>query len=128
MNGRHLQKYLLILIIIVVLLGVVIVPVESGHMIRTTADGLWWAITTVTTVGYGDLVPVTPAGRTIGALLMVGGIVMFWLVMALITAAFTKKQEKYLAKKLRLDLDSINNKLYRLENKLNYLIKEKKGL
>lgn len=124
-RGR-LQKYLLILVILVLILGVAIVPVESGHKIKTTGDGLWWAITTVTTVGYGDLVPVTPAGRVIGALLMVGGIVMFWLVIAIITAVFTQKQEKYLVKKIKLDLESINNKLYRLEKKLDYLIKEKK--
>lgn len=37
------------------------------------ADALWWAMATVTTVGYGDLVPVTPGGRIIAAALMITG-------------------------------------------------------
>jgi len=38
------------------------------------SDALWWALSTVTTVGYGDIVPATPAGRIIGMVLMVVGI------------------------------------------------------
>lgn len=125
MTTRRLKNYLLALIILILVLGVAIVPVESGHKIKTVGDGLWWAVTTVTTVGYGDLVPVTPFGRVIGAVLMLGGIVMFWLVIALITAGFTKQEEKYLVKRIKTNLESVNNKLYRLEKKLDYLIKEK---
>ena len=36
----------------------------------------WWAITTLTTVGYGDVVPVTTAGRTVGAVLMLTGLAL----------------------------------------------------
>jgi voltage-gated potassium channel len=42
--------------------------------ITTYPDAVWWAMTTVTTVGYGDYSPVTPLGRTIAAGLMVVGI------------------------------------------------------
>ena len=42
--------------------------------IRTFGQAVWWAITTVTTVGYGDLIPVTITGRVITVLLMIGGI------------------------------------------------------
>jgi voltage-gated potassium channel len=45
-----------------------------GSNIHSYADGLWWAISTVTTVGYGDRVPVTPEGRLIGGALMVVGV------------------------------------------------------
>ena len=50
--------------------------------IKTFADALWWAMTTVTTVGYGDLWPVTPVGRLVAALLMIGGISLVGLVTA----------------------------------------------
>ncbi|MCS6783989.1 MAG: potassium channel family protein [Candidatus Caldarchaeum sp.] len=42
--------------------------------IRDVGDAFWWALATVTTVGYGDVVPVTVAGRIIGSILMVTGI------------------------------------------------------
>jgi voltage-gated potassium channel len=41
---------------------------------RSLGDGLWWAFVTVTTVGYGDVTPATPAGKLIGVALMLGGI------------------------------------------------------
>ena len=44
--------------------------------ISTLGDAVWWAFTTVTTVGYGDEYPVTPLGRTLGVLLMLSGIAL----------------------------------------------------
>lgn len=51
-------------------------------MITSFGKALWWSITTVTTVGYGDLYPVTSTGRVIAALLMVGGISLIGVVTA----------------------------------------------
>jgi voltage-gated potassium channel len=51
-------------------------PGMGGH-IDTAADALWWAISTVSTVGYGDVVPVTFEGRLIAVLLMTGGVGVF---------------------------------------------------
>lgn len=45
--------------------------------IRTAEDALWWSLTTVTTVGYGDHFPVTTAGRIVAGLLMICGIGIF---------------------------------------------------
>ena len=42
--------------------------------IRTAGDALWWAVTTVTTVGYGDVYPITAAGRYVGVVTMLVGI------------------------------------------------------
>ncbi|MDW8084308.1 MAG: ion channel [Candidatus Caldarchaeum sp.] len=46
----------------------------ADSKIRDLGDAFWWALATVTTVGYGDVVPVTPAGRIIGSVLMITGI------------------------------------------------------
>jgi len=125
-HDRRFKKYLFSLVVLSLLLGILIVPIEYGYKINSLEDGLWWAITTVTGVGYGDLVPVTGAGRVIGAVLMTAGLILFSLVVAILSAAINNREEKYWTKRIKIELDSINNKLYRLEHKLEYLIKEKK--
>ena len=54
-------------------LSTYLVEFKFNSSINTIFDGLWWALVTVTTVGFGDVVPVTPLGRIIGAVLMIGG-------------------------------------------------------
>jgi voltage-gated potassium channel len=55
---------------------------EKGATITTFGDALWWATTTVTTVGYGDRYPITPQGRYIAGGLMLGGIALLGIVTA----------------------------------------------
>jgi voltage-gated potassium channel len=62
-----------------------ILDVERDHPesdINTLGDALWWASTTVTTVGYGDLHPVTGMGRLVAVTLMVGGITLLGIITA----------------------------------------------
>lgn len=47
-----------------------------GASIRTFGDAVWWVAETLTTVGYGDVTPVTPMGRSIAVFLMVGGLAL----------------------------------------------------
>jgi voltage-gated potassium channel len=59
-------------------------------------DGLWWAIQTVTTVGYGDLVPTSTTGRFIAALVMVVGIGFLTVITAAITSTFIESARRRL--------------------------------
>lgn len=62
--------------------------------ITTFSDALWWAVSTVATVGYGDHYPVTPAGRAIGIMLMVAGVGIFGVTAAAAAAWFVTADQQ----------------------------------
>lgn len=68
---------------VILLSGLVMAAIEPS--VDNPWDGIWWAWVTVTTVGYGDIVPQTPAGKLFGALLILLGVALF----ALMTASFS---------------------------------------
>jgi voltage-gated potassium channel len=55
--------------------------------------GMWWATQTVTTVGYGDVVPDDAAGQAIATILMVGGLSLFAVITGVITSAFVARAQ-----------------------------------
>src|SRR5208337_1802276 len=59
--------------------------------IHTYPDALWWAIVTVTTVGYGDRYPVTEGGRVVAAVLMLVGIGLIGVLTATVASVFIKE-------------------------------------
>lgn len=67
-------------------------PIESSN-IKSFGDGLWWALTTVTTVGYGDRFPTTTEGRTIAFALMLVGISLMGVITASVAAWFVKMSQ-----------------------------------
>lgn len=92
---RH-QLHYIVLITMVAILGsaalVLSAEEAGGGSIDSFGDALWWAITTVTTVGYGDMFPVTPMGRGVAAFLMVTGIAFFGVLTANVAAFFLERQ------------------------------------
>ena len=81
----------LVTILLIVFASIAILELEAGvegASIRTPADGLWWAAATVTTVGYGDVYPVTPEGRLVAAFLMTAGIACFGTFTAFVASWF----------------------------------------
>ncbi|MER5479067.1 potassium channel family protein [Streptomyces sp. NPDC002734] len=65
-----------------------------GGNIRTLGDAVWWAFTTMTTVGYGDLAPTTGLGRLLAVGLMLSGIALLGVVTANIAAWFIAQFDK----------------------------------
>jgi voltage-gated potassium channel len=63
----------------------------KGSNIHTYPDALWWAIVTVTTVGYGDRFPVTGGGRTVAVILMLVGIGLIGVLTATVASVFIKE-------------------------------------
>ncbi len=81
-------------ILLVLCGGLAITDAERGHpeaTIQSVGDGLWWAVVTMTTVGYGDAYPVTGTGRAIAVALMFGGIALLGVVTATFASWLVEK-------------------------------------
>lgn len=63
----------------------------DGATILNYGDSVWWAIETITTVGYGDMIPVTIAGRVYASLLMLGGVVIVGATTATVISYLSEK-------------------------------------
>jgi voltage-gated potassium channel len=61
------------------------------HVFASIPDAMWWAIVTMTTVGYGDMVPITPFGKLIGGVIAVIGLGMVALPAGLLAAGFSEQ-------------------------------------
>jgi voltage-gated potassium channel len=75
---------------------------QTGANIKTAEDALWWAITTITTVGYGDRFPVSSEGRLVAALLMMAGVGLFGTLSGFIASWFLTPTGENQEKELRL--------------------------
>jgi len=58
-------------------------------------DAMWWVVTTLTTTGYGDVVPVTPLGRLLGGAVMVCGISVFALLAGILATEFSQEMRRH---------------------------------
>ena len=80
----------LIAILLHIVASISILQVESApeSNIKTAEDALWWALTTMTTVGYGDRYPITTEGRLIASVLMCAGVGLFGMFSGFLAAWF----------------------------------------
>jgi voltage-gated potassium channel len=114
--------YVALTTVVVVGLGAVgIFAVERGEnkAITTIGDAFWWAIVTTTTVGYGDVSPVTTEGRLIAVALMVLGIGFIGVLTATITSFFLDPV------KATEHTSQVEERLARIEEKLDALMAER---
>jgi len=66
----------------------------ANKLLDTPFDALWWGVSTLTTVGYGDTYPITPEGRLGGMVLMLLGIGLFSAITATITSYFITQEQR----------------------------------
>ncbi|MFC7587661.1 potassium channel family protein [Nonomuraea antimicrobica] len=76
--------------------------------ITTIGDALWWSLTTMTTVGYGDRFPITSEGRLVAAGLMLAGIALLGVVTAAIASWFVERFERSVAMERRTEEELAN--------------------
>jgi len=86
---------IIIVFLVVTLGGTAMVAVEEpvpGSNIKNGGDALWFAIVTISTVGYGDLFPITAAGRVIGSVMIVVGVGIFSVLTGYISTQFLSRR------------------------------------
>ena len=85
-NSRRLRTILGVLIICIISFGYVFYLAEP--QIKSFGDGVWWALVTITTVGYGDITPLTTLGKLVAGTLMFVGLGLIATVTAIVSAKF----------------------------------------
>ncbi|WP_286238192.1 potassium channel family protein [Neptuniibacter halophilus] len=120
LSRHNLGITLFICFIILVISGLLISGIDPAF--ESPMDGLWWAWVTVTTVGYGDLVPETTEGRIFGSLLILMGLGMFSMLTASFSVFFIEQDEREITEKEEeniLRIEQLENRLERIENQLD---------
>ena len=116
-NSSRLRTILAALIFFIFLFGYLFYVSEPG--VRNLGDGIWWALVTITTVGYGDITPVTTLGRVVASSLMLLGLGLIATITAIVSAKFIQNfvdhhtNDDVLEKldEMQLELDDIKKKL-----------------
>ena len=116
-NSRRLRTILAALIFFIFLFGYLFYVSEPN--VRSLGDGIWWALVTITTVGYGDITPVTTLGRVVASSLMLLGLGLIATITAIVSAKFIQNfvdhhtNDDVLEKldEMQLELDDIKKKL-----------------
>ena len=116
-NSRRLRTILAALLFFIFLFGYLFYVSEPD--VKDLGDGIWWALVTITTVGYGDITPVTTLGRVVASSLMLLGLGLIATITAIVSAKFIQNfvdhhtNDDVLEKldEMQLELDDIKKKL-----------------
>ena len=119
LRKNHLGSTLALALVFVVISGSVIFKIDPE--VKSIADGVWWALATVTTIGYGDVVPHSNMGRLFGGVLILLGVALFSHLTANISAFLisrgVKEEERMILDKIR----QMEGKLQSIEQSINNL-------
>jgi voltage-gated potassium channel len=109
---RAVSTVLVIAIVLVLIAGALERIVEPDTF-SSLGLAYWWAVTTVTTVGYGDVVPEDPPGRIVAALLMLTGLALIPTLTSVIVSTLISKQRREEQERLEQMLNRIEERLER---------------
>jgi voltage-gated potassium channel len=125
---RNAGSVIVLVTLATVVAGGALMRVFDSKEFETLGDAMWWSLQTVTTVGYGDIVPHNTIGRIIGAVVMLEGIAFITIVTAGITSTFIERarrergrHELTSAEQFREAIASVDERLQRIEERLSRL-------
>ena len=116
-NNKRLRTVLSLILIFIAFFGFIFFITEPD--VKSFSDGLWWALVTITTVGYGDITPLTSIGRLVASALMFLGLGLIASLTAVISVKFIQSfvdhhtNDDVLEKleEMQKDIDEIKRKI-----------------
>lgn len=124
-HQRTLRKILTSLLFLSISLAILVIPLEAGKpgaKIHNLEDSIWWTISTITSVGYGDVVPVTFEGRVLGMLLQVIGVIFTSSIIGSLVVQLHRKRDNYEWERISRKLDQISENLEETKKKTDFII------
>jgi voltage-gated potassium channel len=103
-------------LLLVIVASITALQFEQGEQggIRTAEDALWWAASTITTIGYGDVIPVTLGGRLVAVVLMTAGVALFGIASGLAAGWFlapARARDRQELELIRAEIAALRNAL-----------------
>ncbi|HQO03508.1 MAG TPA: ion channel [Spirochaetota bacterium] len=95
LRKEKVHRLVISFILVVSVFGIAVYYIERNNpetLIRSMADGIWWGIVTITTVGYGDKYPVTWAGRVVGIIIMGSGVILTVIISGTIASILVERK------------------------------------
>jgi len=96
LSSRKIMVFFLFIVIMVISLGTLMYMVEGkveGSHFKDIPTSIYWAVVTMTTVGYGDIAPITPVGRFLSAIVMLMGYTIMAVPTGIVSAQFIHDRE-----------------------------------
>ncbi len=121
-TARRAGQWIAIVTVVVAIAGGFAIWLIDRDEFPTIGAGMWWALQTITTVGYGDHVPSDTEGRVVAGIVMVSGIGFLSVVTASISAAFVESARR---RRFRNTDDLLLERLERIERALEELRAER---
>ena len=119
LKKTYLDKIIAISIIFIVIVTILVWVCDSSIVDFKTA--VWYVFASMTSTGYGDVVPTSTSGRIIGIVAMVGGILIFSLITAIISSAYVSKLNRQTRNDLESKIDNLTCEIEKLNKKIDEL-------
>jgi voltage-gated potassium channel len=125
LRPRYAARLIAVIWLAAVVLFGVVERIVDPETFPSVWLAFWWALQTITTVGYGDVVPGEADGKAVGAMLMLGGLSLLSIITATITSAFVTRRQAELQESgedpVMRQLSQIESRLDRIDAELRRL-------
>jgi voltage-gated potassium channel len=110
-DARSVTLGLALTFLALAFVGAIAIQIVDGHDFSTFGSAVWWALQTVTTVGYGDVVPTTRVGQVVGGIEMALGVSFIAFLTAGVTSTVIRRGDASAKEADRTDRDRATQKI-----------------